>query len=188
MSKLPKDCSQRIIGAEARKLVHYQFSSERWEYHEETGLDHGRDCIIELVENEIFTNKKIEGQIKGTRNPKLLNDQKTYSFPLDIKTINYGLSSATAFVLFYVLVEEEMVLYLPIQDYFIADKTRFDRLEHNASTLNVHIPCDNILNEDDFDLQEIAKSVYINGPSRHLYKLSMANRETLSCCEKANSK
>ena len=34
----------------------------------------------------------------------------------------------------------------------------------------VHIPIDNILSDDDFDLQEIAKSVYVDGPSRNLRK------------------
>lgn len=52
MSKLPKDCTARIIGAEARKLVHFRFPSENWEYHEMTGRDNGLDCTVELVENE----------------------------------------------------------------------------------------------------------------------------------------
>ena len=30
-----------------------------------TGRDNGLDCTVELVENEEWTNKKIEGQIKG---------------------------------------------------------------------------------------------------------------------------
>ena len=170
MSILPKDCSERVIGAEARKLVHFQFPSEHWEYHEETGRDSGRDCTIELVENEQFVNKKLEGQIKGTRNPKKLADGNSFSFSLDIKTINYGLSSSVAFVLFYVLVDEGKVYYLPIQDYFIANPSLFERLEKNGATLNVHIPLDNVVSDNDFDLQQIAKSVYVGGPSRELHK------------------
>ena len=57
MSKLPKDCTARIIGAEARKLVHFRFPSENWEYHEMTGRDNGLDCTVELVENEEWTNR-----------------------------------------------------------------------------------------------------------------------------------
>lgn len=75
MSKLPKDCTARIIGAEARKLVHFRFPSENWEYHEMTGRDNGLDCTVELVENEEWTNKKIEGQIKGTRSPRQLKTE-----------------------------------------------------------------------------------------------------------------
>lgn len=75
MPKLPKDCSARVIGSEARKLVHYIFSSQRWEYRECTGNDTGLDCIIELIENERWTNKKLEGQIKGTLNPKNYNQK-----------------------------------------------------------------------------------------------------------------
>lgn len=119
MPKLPKDCSARRIGSEARKLVHYKFSSERWEFHELTGKDNGLDCTLELVENEQFTNKKIEGQIKGTQNPHKLKNENAFSFPIDVKTVNYGLESSNAYVLFYVSVEDEIVYYLPIQDYFM---------------------------------------------------------------------
>jgi len=62
---------------------------------------------------------------------------------------------------------------LPIQDYFIANPVLFDKLENNSQTINVHIPYDNIVCEEDFDLQQIAKSVYINGPSRNLRKVSI---------------
>lgn len=171
MPKLPKDCNERVIEAEARKMVHFQFPSEHWEYHEETGRDSGRDCLIELVENDQYVNKKIEGQIKGTRTPKILSDGASFSFPMDIKTINYGLSSPVAFVLFYVLVDEGTVYYLPIQDYFIANPNLFDRLEANNVTLNVHIPLNNLVSDNDFDLQQIAKSVYVGGPSRKLHKV-----------------
>lgn len=171
MSKLPKDCNARVIGAEARKLVHYRFSSERWEFHEETGVDNGRDCIVELVENEQWGNKKIEGQIKGTRSPKRLKEKEAFAFSMEIKTVNYGLSSPIPFVLFYVDVDREIVYYLPLQDYFIANPTMFDRLEKNKNTLDVHIPLDNIVSEQDFDLQQIAKSVYVEGPTRNLHKV-----------------
>ena len=172
MPRLPKDSSARVIGAEARKLVHYRFASERWEFHEITGQDSGLDCTVELVENEQFVNKRLDGQIKGTQNPCRLKSGDSFSISLDIKTINYGLSSANAFVLFFVTVDDETVYYLPIQDYFIANPILFDKLENNTQTINVHIPCDNIVCEEDFDLQQIAKSVYINGPSRNLRKVS----------------
>ena len=170
MAKLPENCTERIIGAEARKIVHYKFPAEHWEYHEETGGDFGRDCIVELIENEQFVNKKIEGQIKGTRNPKKIDSGQFFTYPMDIKTINYGLSSSTAFVLFYVSVDDETVYYLPIQDYFIANPNLFDRLDKNEKTVNVHIPINNTVSKDDFDLQQIAKSVYVDGPSRSLHK------------------
>ena len=150
--------------------MHYILSSQRWEYRECTGNDTGLDCIIELVENEQWTNKKLEGQIKGTTNPQKLKSENCFSFSLDIKTINYGLSSSIAFVLFYVDVESEKVYYLPIQDYFIANPVLFDQLEKNKSTMSLHIPLDNLVCDEDFELQQIAKSTYIDGPSRNLRK------------------
>lgn len=76
-------------------------------------------------------------------------------------------------MLFYVDVENEVVCYLPIQDYFITNKTFFDKLEMRQEKIGVHIPIDNILSDDDFDLQEIAKSVYVDGPSRNLRKYDL---------------
>lgn len=171
MSKLPKDCTARIIGAEARKLVHFRFPSENWEYHEMTGRDNGLDCTVELVENEEWTNKKIEGQIKGTRSPRQLKNGDAFALEMEIKTIRYGLGSSCAFVVFYVDVEEETVYYLPLQDYFISKPELFDKLDNNKSQITVHVPCDNIVCENDYDLQQIAKSIYIDGPSRKLRKV-----------------
>ena len=171
MSKLPKDCPARVIGARARAIVHYAMPAEHWEYHELTGTDHGIDCSIELIEENEYKNKKIEGQIKGTRNICRLKDG-SISFSRDIKTINYGLGSSTAFVLFLVSVDEDTVYYLPIQDYFISDTSRFEQLAKNKTSMNVHIPEDNIVCPDDYDLQQIAKSVYVGGPSESLRKVS----------------
>ena len=43
-----------------------------------TGRDNGLDCTVELVENEEWTNKKIEGQIKGTRSPTTTKKRSTH--------------------------------------------------------------------------------------------------------------
>lgn len=169
MAKFPKDCNSRVIGSVARQQVHAAFNAVNWEYHEITGTDHGIDCTIELIESEEWHNHKIEGQIKGTKSPNIISDG-TFSFSMDVKTINYGLSSANAFVLFYVDVAKENVYYLPIQDYFIANPAMFDKLDNNKATLNVRISKDNLVTSDDFELQEIAKSVYIDGPGRKLHK------------------
>lgn len=170
MPNLPQDKEQRKIGSRACAIVHYQLNADHWEYRQETGNDVGRDCVIELTENDEWTNQKIEGQIKGTKKPNLLAGKKVFSFPLEVKTINYALNTSNAFVLFYVDNVNEAVYYLPIQDYFIAHKELFEKLKTVQKTLNVHIPIDNLLCADDFDLQEIAKSVYVDGPSSKLRK------------------
>lgn len=170
MSNMPMDSDSRKIASKARAIVHYKLDAEHWEYREETGRDFGRDCIIELSENDRWNNNKIEGQIKGTNSPNLLKKKNCFSFSLEVKTISYALGCPSAFVLFYVNVQNEEVYYLPIQDYFIANKKLFEKLDTDQNTIKVHIPIDNILSDDDFDLQEIAKSVYVDGPSRNLRK------------------
>lgn len=171
MAKFPKDCNARIIGAEARKLVHYKFSSKHWEYHEITGCDNGTDCTIELVENEEWTNKKIEGQIKGSLSPKKLKRDNAFSLEIDIKTVQYGLGSSSPYIIFFADISREKVYYLPLQDYFISNPFFFDKIAVNSNSISLHIPCDNLVSEEDFELQQIAKSVYVDGPSKKLHKV-----------------
>ena len=167
MGTFPKDCSSRVIAAHARKMVHYIFPSEDWEYHEMTGCDNGMDCILELVEDEKWHNKKIEGQIKGTRSLRVLKNNEI-SISIDIKTILYGLSSLCAFVVFMVDVSKNEVYYLPIQDYFISQPALFDKIESDQKTMTLHIPLDNLVLNNLFELKQLAKSVYLHGPSREL--------------------
>ena len=157
--KLPKDCSARAIGTRARSLVVYKLNSEKWEWHEQTGTDHGTDIGIELVENEEFVNKKIEGQIKGTKClKKLLNGDITFN--MEIKTVKYALNSIHTFVLFLADVSNETVYYLPLQDYFIDNPDKLDIIEKNNKTVTVHIGCKNILNDKADELCMLAKNIY----------------------------
>ena len=52
MTTLPKDKQSGVISRTARQLVHSSFPAEHWDYREETGNDYGRDCTLELIENE----------------------------------------------------------------------------------------------------------------------------------------
>ena len=167
MERLPKDANSRKIASRARQLVHSAFSADNWEYHEETGVDRGRDCTVELVENEEFRNHKIEGQFKGTTELNVLKNRTTISFPMEVKTINYGLGCANAFLLLLADVNTGIVYYLPIQDYFIANPALFGKLG-SQTKMSLHVPVDNVVNADDNDLQEIARSVYVGGPSSAL--------------------
>lgn len=47
----------------------------------------------------------------------------------------------------------------------------YDLLINGQKYISLHIPLDNVLSEEDFDLQQIAKSIYIDGPSKNLYRL-----------------
>lgn len=171
MARFPIDTEQRRIGSRACAILHYRLNSDHWIYREETEIDVGRDCVIELSENDRWYNYKIEGQIKGTKRAMPLKRENAFSFPIETKTIMYALNSHQPFVLFYVDIHCETVYYLPIQDYFIANTAFFDKLDSAGDTLSLHIPCDNILNDQDEDLQQIAKSQYTGGPGISLRKL-----------------
>lgn len=157
--KFPADSRSRRIGSKARAIVHYSLNSDRWEYHESTGIDVGIDCHIETPENNLWKNLIIDCQIKGTRKPtRCRNDY--LSFPLEVKAISYALSDCRPFVLFLVDVENEIVFYLPIQDYFIKNKELLDKLEQDQKTLSVHIPTNSTIELKETELLDLARCSY----------------------------
>lgn len=165
----PEDTLGRKTGARGRQLLHATINVDHWDYKEETGNDVGRDCILELSENDLWLNHKIEGQIKGTTVPNYILDNKYISIPIDVKTLRYALGSHAAFVLFVVDVNKKTVYYQCLQDYFIEDKNLLKKLETEQKTLNVRVPVKNVLNDDDKGLQELAKRTYLGGVSEKLH-------------------
>lgn len=167
---LPENCEQRKIGSRARAILHYQINTDCWEYREESGNDYGRDCVIELSVDNSWINCKLEGQIKGTHKPNLLQNKKEFSIAIPIKTINYALCSSISFVLFYIDTIKEDVYYVSIQDYFISNQNLFDKLSTNKSSINIRIPMVNMLSKNDYELKQLAMSTYLDGPSKKLCK------------------
>ena len=82
------------------------------------------------------------------------------AFSIPVKTANYAVRCKTPFVLFLVNLQSQIAYYLPLQDYFIANRERYEKLSANRSTITVHVPVDNIVGEEDSDLISIAKSGY----------------------------
>lgn len=168
--KLPKDCTAREIGTRARSLVVYKLNAKHWEWHEQTGTDHGTDVVLDYVENDDFTGRKIIGQIKGSSKIKILKNQKI-SFDLDVKTVNYALAHSETFVLFLADVVNEEVYYLPIQEYFISNPHEFDRLEANKTTIALHLEQTDTLNKCEQRLCEMAHYTYVDGPRRDIRRV-----------------
>lgn len=150
--------------------MHYKFDSDHWQYREVTGADVGCDCEFELSEDNYWRGHKIECQVKGTRHldDYLLKDRRTISFPLAIKTICYGLGKAHAFILLVVDVDNEIVYYLNLQDYFINGPSLFEKLDIGNKTMSIRIPTANRLEANDDELREFARKVYVGGPTASL--------------------
>ena len=168
MPRWPKDGDPRRIGSRAVAIVHYTFDSTHWEFRQETGNDVGRDCVVELIENDSWNNHKIEGQIKGAISIESLKKCNETSLSIEVKTINYALGSSIPFVLLYVDVTKELVYYLVLQDYFIAHKDLFKKLDGTQEKLNIRIPLTNILNESDEELTSVARITFVDGPGDNL--------------------
>lgn len=155
----PKDDVRRKIGSKGRAIVHYVFNADHWDYKEETGGDVGRDCIIELSENDEWLNHKIEGQIKARSKPQYVCGAQFVSYPMEVKTIEYALGASNAFVLFVVDAIREIVYFQCIQDYFMNNRSYYKKLDQ--STINIRIPLDQELSKDDSLLQSWARTTFI---------------------------
>lgn len=160
MSVYPKDTEQQKVSRKSAKILVYTLDSDHWDYKLETGSDVGRDCILELAENDQWKNHKIEGQIKGKQKPVEILDGKYISFPLEVKTINYALQSPIAFVLFVVDTTNEIVYYQPIQEYVVANPNLLDKLSSDQQTINIRIPKNQIVTKEDSNLQRLAATIY----------------------------
>lgn len=160
MPTYPQDTLARKVGSKGCQILHGILDTDHWEYKQETGNDVGRDCILELSENNQWRNHKLEGQIKGRQTLKEIDNNAYISFQMQIKTINYALQSPIAFVLFLVDTKNEIVYYQPIQEYVIANPELLRKLSSEQKTIAIHIPKTQVLPDDDGILQELARKMY----------------------------
>ena len=167
MSKmvLPKDNQINRTGSGGIALLHYAIDYEYWEFRQETGEDRGRDCVLEYIDENNWHNHIIQGQVKGTKTPEsyLLKDGKHFSYKLEKKYINYALRSSNASVLFFCDLKNDVVYYLPIQDYFIKNPDKYvNLLNAETETMKLHIPVSNIVRKnDDSELCRLANATYL---------------------------
>ncbi len=151
----PKDSEQRKKGSRARAIIHYQLNSNNWDFKEETGNDVGRDCIIELSENDEWKNNKVECQIKGRSELKFLQNKNYISFPLEVKTVNYAKSSSYSFLLLLVDLKTERIYFECIQDYLL--KNNINNKLENQNTVNILLDINKYITPNDKILQFYAK-------------------------------
>lgn len=165
MANFPGDSDSLRIDRRACAIVHYRLDLDNWDFKLLTGQDVGYDCIIELSDNDRWTGKKIEIQIKGTRNLEnyALKSDSVISFPLEIKTINYALGCTNAFLLAVVDVEKEKIYIEELHDYICDHPNLAEKLDSDQKKLSIHVPMSNELNELSEKLFEIASYVYADG-------------------------
>lgn len=157
--RFPKDGDPRKISSRSEAILHYKIDSNCWIYRNETERDFGRDCILELVENDCFMNNKIEGQIKGAKKPNFISNHKYISQSVETKTISYALGCPYSFVLFVVDITSEKVYFQCIQEYFETRESEIDKLK-KQKYINIRVPVTNCINNNDENLKALAIKRY----------------------------
>ena len=72
----------------------------------------------------------------------------------------------------FVDLRDEEVYYLPLQDYFHEHPDLYERVMRNSQTVDVHIPVDQKLTEDDTELQILAEKIYTRDFQNQYSKLT----------------
>lgn len=174
MPTLPKDSNSRRTDERARAIVHYQINADRWIYREETGTDVGIDCRLELSEDDEFHANRVEVQIKGTKviENYRLKHSEVYSYPVDLKTINYGLSCSSPFAFFLVDVVQEKVYVVPLQTKFIEtpdmNKRVVDASQNKQTKFSLHFPVSQVLPGFEEELVHFSKMSFVGAPGEEL--------------------
>lgn len=158
----PRDCDERRIGSKGEQLFISKIDMNHWLFRFEQNKDVGRDGFLELAEEGEWRNHKIECQIKGTKIINYIYNGSVISFQMKVKTLLYAVNSTIPFLLFLSDINNQIVYYLNIQDYFISDEKAYEKLYSGQENLNVHIDPHNVLNEQDIELQKIALKTYIS--------------------------
>ena len=79
------------------------------------------DYSFEYVQDGFFHGFRLLGQVKGSSHLKFGNAD-SFSYALPVKTANYAVECSQPFVLFVVDLISATAYYLPLQDYFIANR------------------------------------------------------------------
>lgn len=143
------------------QILFSKLDTEHWVCNSKDTFDHGVDYGFEFIENSEFKGYRIISQIKSSSKLIVKNGHIPFDFP--VKTAAYAIGSAQPFVFFLVDLKTEIVYYILLQDYFIANENKMQDAKNNAYTVRVFVPTDNIVSYDDADLTEIAKSQYSFG-------------------------
>lgn len=84
------------------------------------------------------------------------------------RTQDVILSLLALVVLSPVMLITAIAYYLPLQDYFIANRDKYEKLKVNTSTISVRIPTRNTVSYADDDLVVVAKSCYCFDSNRDM--------------------
>ena len=132
----------------ALSIVDYKFTRNgKWIYRRESGQDYGCDCSLELVSgDDSLEGKKAFCQVKGRSDICYLNSKGVISFALESSTFNMAIEANYLFLLILVDLVNEKVYFLKLNGY--------GAFTENETTVNVHIPMENLFPNNDMKLIE----------------------------------
>lgn len=155
--RYPQDTIEKLKERESFQIFFSLIDVKTWEYIGSDHNDHGVDYSFEYIEEKQYKGYRILAQLKSSNQDLKINNNKIcFDFP--VKTANYAVTCAQPFIFFFVDLKNRMVYYLPIQDYFIANPSKMEKLEKNTESIRLFIPLENTI--DNENLKEVAKAQY----------------------------
>lgn len=154
--RYPQDSEEKLKERESFQIFFSLMDMRTWEYLGSDYNDHGVDYSFEFIEDGEYKGYRIFVQLKSSQKPEIRNNEIVFDFP--VHTANYAITCAQPFIFFFVNLTNRIVYYLPLQDYFIANKDKMDKLENNKTKIRVFIPLKNTIDSE--RLKEVVKAQY----------------------------
>ena len=152
----PKDTEEKLKERESFQIFFSLLDMKSWEYLGSDHNDHGVDYSFEYIEDGEYKGFRILSQLKSSTKIELRDNDIVFDFP--VKTANYAIGCPQPFIFFLVDLTNRQAYYLPMQDYFIANKDKMEALEKNKKSIRVFVSLDNKI--EDEELKQVAKSQY----------------------------
>ncbi|TBL78456.1 DUF4365 domain-containing protein [Paenibacillus thalictri] len=160
---LPEVAESHMQEADSLKYFNILVPSDMFLIRQEIGGDYGVDLILELKETKYATNIRAHIQLKSTSN-KIYENDRPFSFPIPIKTINYLMNQPNSIVIIYIKQSNVFVWEWAskINEFLIGKEINIER----TSQVTTSYPFTSLLTTESF------KSIY-----DHISKTSTLVRE-----------
>lgn len=147
--KYPKDTPEKKKERRSAQIFRAALDTDYWEENGYDHNDHGVDYIYELIDDEsVYTGNRILCQIKGETKTDRKDGFLNFDFP--VNTASYACRCTTPFFFILVDLSSSDAFYLLLQEYFIDNPERYEKLRVNKSSVRVKVPLTNRVDDNNF--------------------------------------
>lgn len=125
----------------------------------DTATDYGWDMYVEVPEDGLMEGLAFFVQLKGTDNPKFINENTTISFPLRVTTVKFLLAKLEPpMIAVCHTTDPEQPVYWTWLSQAVDDIKSSNSLWDEQDTVSIHIPTSNKITRDGSDIHNYVRT------------------------------